>query len=102
MNGISETLKVSKMEIDVFRFTALDIRKYEDQVQISMEDYSKSLKKITDISKANRNYRLINLEMKEYVKVTGKFSWLTQGMRLNFIFTLMQRSKRNNAATIAD
>ena len=44
MNRILETLTVSKMERDVFRFTGLDIKKYEDQIQVSMKEYSNSLK----------------------------------------------------------
>ena len=78
-NKILGTLAISKVEKDKFRFTGWDIEKYEDQVKVSMEDYSNSLKEMTDIRKANRNDKLTKLEMKEYRKVTGKLSWLAEG-----------------------
>ena len=54
MKGILETLTISKEERYKFRFTGWDIEKYEDQVKVSMEDYSNTLKEIIDIRKANR------------------------------------------------
>ena len=41
---VSATLDVSKGENDCFRFTGIDIKKVEDGIEISMEDYAESLK----------------------------------------------------------
>ena len=102
MNRISETLTVSKIERNVLRFTVLYVRKYEEQIQVSIEEYYNSLKELNDIRKANKNDNLTKLEMKEYQKVTGKLSGLAQGMRKDLSFTVLHMSKKNNAATVAD
>lgn len=65
-------------------------------------EYSKSLKEITDIRKANLDERLTKLEMKEYHKVNGKLNWLAQGTRSDLSFTVLQMSKRKHTATIAN
>ena len=43
---VSKELDVSKVEDDKFRFTGIDIKKVEDGIEISMEDYAESLKEI--------------------------------------------------------
>ena len=69
-----ETLTVSKVERDKFRFSGWDIEKYEDQVKVSIEDYSNNLKEITDIRKADIKDKLTKIEMKEYQKIRGKLN----------------------------
>ena len=39
-------MDVLKVEDDKFRFTGIDIKKVEDGIEISMEDYAESLKEI--------------------------------------------------------
>ena len=48
---VQEELTVSKIEEDVFRFMGLDTKSVETGIEISMEDYSKSLKDITEIGR---------------------------------------------------
>ena len=43
---ISAALDVSQVENNHFRFTGIDVRKIEDGIEISMEDYAKSLEEI--------------------------------------------------------
>ena len=43
---ISVALDVSQVENDHFRFTGIDVKKIEDGIEISMEDYTKSLEEI--------------------------------------------------------
>ena len=40
--------------------------------------------------------------MKEYRKIAGNISWLTNGTRPELSFTALQMSKKNNATTITD
>ena len=40
LTGISETLTLSKIERDKFRFTELNIEKYGDQIKVTMDDYA--------------------------------------------------------------
>ena len=68
-----------------------------------MEDYSKSLKKITEIRKTDdRTELLIKLEMKLYRKMTGKIAWLTNSTRPDLCYQALQMSKINQGATISD
>ena len=70
---VEKELTVSKVEEDVFRYTGLDIKSVSDGIKISMEDYSRSLKEITEIRKTDdRNESLTKLEMKLYGKMTGR------------------------------
>lgn len=55
---ISAALDVSKVEDDKFRFTGIDIRKVEDGMEISMEEYAESLEEI-EIREDISNDRLI-------------------------------------------
>ena len=50
---VVQELTVSKVEEDVFRYTGLDVNMISDGIEISMEDYSRSLKEITDIRKTD-------------------------------------------------
>ena len=43
---VSKELDVSKVEDDRFKFTGIDIRKTEDGIKISIEDYAESLEDI--------------------------------------------------------
>ena len=68
-----------------------------------MEDYSQSLKDITDIRKVDdRNEELSKLEMKLYRKMTGKIAWLANSTRPDLCYLAMQMSKKNQGVTIAD
>ena len=70
---VEEELAVSRVEEDVSRFTGLDVKVVTDGIEILMEDYSQSLKDITDIRKVDdRNEELSKLEMKLYRKMTSK------------------------------
>ena len=49
---------VSKIETDSFRFTGLDIEAKEGKVNVSMEEYARSLKPIVEIRKAGKEGKL--------------------------------------------
>ena len=51
IDHIGRELTVSKIEENAFRFTGLDIKVVEDGIEVSMEDYSHSLKDVTSIRK---------------------------------------------------
>ena len=62
---VEEELTVSKVKKYTFRYIGLEVKIVSDGIKISMEDYSKSLKEITEISKTDdRNESLTKLEMK--------------------------------------
>ena len=58
------------------------MKSVSDGIEISMEDYSRSLKRITEIRKTDdRNESLTKLEMKLYRKMTRKIAWLANSTR---------------------
>jgi len=68
-----------------------------------MEDYTRSLKDITEIRKTDdRMESLTKLEMKLYRKMTGKIAWLANSTRPDLCFQALQMSKKNQEATISD
>ena len=74
---VEQELTISKVEEDVFRYTGLDVKMVSDGIEILMEDYSRSLKEITNIRTTDdRSESLTKLEMKIYKKMTGKIAWL--------------------------
>ena len=100
---VGEELTVSKVEEDVFRFTGLDIKAVETGIEISMEDYSNSLKDIIEIRKTDdRTEPLTKVEMKLYRKMTGKLAWLANSTRPDLCYLALKMSKKNQGATISD
>ena len=61
---VEEELTVSKVKEDIFHFTRLDVKAVETGIKISMENFSKSLKDITEIKNKNdRTEPLSKIEM---------------------------------------
>merc|ERR1712177_119746 len=102
VTGIQERFTVSKVEEGNFRFTGLDVKTKNGKIEISMEDYAKSIKKIKEIRKADINEKLTTAELKEYRKYTGKISWLSQGTRPDLSYSTLNLAKKNNNAVISD
>ena len=70
---MSEALDVLKIEDDKFRFTGIDIRKTEDGIEISMEDYVESLEEI-EIREDKSDETLTRDELKILRKYVGKLN----------------------------
>merc|ERR1712002_1265992 len=102
VTGIKNKFTVSKVEEDNFRFTGLDVKTNNDQIEISMEDYADSITEIDEIRKADGKEELTKPELKEYRRYTGKISWLAQGTRPDLSYSALNLAKKNNCATIAD
>merc|ERR1712112_405135 len=102
VKGINDKFTVSKIEEDEFRFTGLDVKVKEESIEVSMEDYAKSVEPIVEIRNASRSEKLTNVELKEYRKYTGKISWLAQGTRPDLSYSALNLAKKNSSATVAD
>ena len=102
VEGLKKIFTISKIEENNFRFTGLDVKTNDEQIEISMEDYADSINEIKEIRKANRTEKLTKAELKEYRKYTGKLSWLAQGTRPDLSYSVLDLSKKNNSATISD
>jgi hypothetical protein len=99
---LKKELKVSKVEKNCFRFTGVNIKKTEDGIEISMEDYANSMEKIENIRTAKADDLLTRTELKVFRKYTGKLSWLAANTRLDLAFMTLAMSRRNSCATIQD
>ena len=73
---MSKRFKLSKIERKKFRFTGVDVVQKEDRIEVSMEEYAKSLEKITHFRKAKAEDLLTEEELKIYRKYVGNFQWL--------------------------
>ena len=72
---ISRVLDVSTVESDCFRFTGIDVKKVRKGIEISMEDYTKSLEQI-QIREAKADETLTKQDLKVFRKFVGKLNWL--------------------------
>ena len=77
---ISRVLGVPTVESDYFRFTGIDVKKVRKGIEISMEDYTKSLEEI-QIREAKADEILTKEELKIYRKFVGKLNWLAANTR---------------------
>ena len=102
IDKLNKEMTVSKVERNSFRFTGVDIKRTEEGIEISMNDYADSLEEIVEIRDVKRDEPLTKIEMKLYRKMTGKVSWLAENVRSDLCFTALEMSKKNKSATIAD
>jgi hypothetical protein len=99
---LNTELKVSKVEKNKFRFMGVDIEKTANGIEISMEDYAKSMEKIEEIRIAKPDDPLTRPDLAVCRKYTGKLSWLASNTSPDLAFTALLMSKRNSCATIKD
>ena len=79
---IGKALDVSTVESNCFRFTGIDVKKVKEGIEISMEDYAKSLEEI-QIRDAKADEPLTREELKVFRKFVGKLYWLVANTRLD-------------------
>ena len=74
-----------------------------DGIEISMEEYAKSLQNVMEIRKVDDRTEPLNKEeMKLYRKMTRKIAWLAKSTRSDLCYQALQVSKKNQEATISD
>ena len=61
---VEKELTISKVEEDKFRYKGPDVKIVTDGIEISMEEYAKSLQNITEIIKNRRQKGIFKLEDK--------------------------------------
>ena len=92
---IGKALDVSQVEDDKFCFTGIDVDKVKDGIQISMEDYAKSLEEI-QIRDAKAVEMLTRDEFNFLRKYIGKLSWLAANTRPDLAIYAFKLAKSNN------
>ena len=98
---ISKALDVSTVESDCFRFTGIDVKKVKEGIEISMEDYAKSLENI-QIREAKADEPLTRDELKVYRQFVGKLNWLAANTRPDLTIYALELAKRQKKAAIKD
>ena len=64
VKGILEKFTVSKVKENEFRFTRLDVKTEKGKLEVSMEDYEKSVEPIEETRKEDINEKITKLELK--------------------------------------
>ena len=102
LKKLKETLTVSKVEKGQYRFTGTDVKKFEEGIELSIEDYAYSIEEIKEIRKEKKEEPLTKTELKVYRKYTGKLNWLAENTRPDLAIWALNMSKKNVKATIGD
>ena len=100
--AIQANLTVSKVEMDSFRFTGIDVTKLKDTIEISMNDYADSIEYIDSFRNGKPDDKLSDIELKLYRKYTGKLSWLAANTRPDLAVVALQMSIKGKDATLKD
>jgi hypothetical protein len=98
---IKEAMDVSKVEDEQFRFTGIDVKQLEDGIEISMEDYAKSLEEI-QIREGGSEEMLSREELRVLRKFVGKINWLAANTRPDLSIYALDLAKRQKNATLKD
>ena len=98
---IGKGLDVSTVESDSFRVTGIDVEKNENGIEISMEDYAKSLEEI-QIREAKADELLTREELKLFRKYVGKLNWLAANTRPDLAIYTLDMANKQKKAVIKD
>ena len=98
---IGKALDVSTVESNCFRFTGIDVKKVKEGIEISMEDYAKSLEEI-QIRDTKADEPLTREELKVFRKFVGKLNWLAANTRPDLAIYALELAKRQKKAVIKD
>ena len=98
---IGKALDVSTVESNCFRFTGIDVKKVKEGIEISMEDYAKSLEEI-QIRDAKADEPLTREELKVFRKFVGKLNWLVANTRPDLAIYAFELAKRQKKEVIKD
>ena len=86
---------------DCFRFTGIDVKKVKEGIEISMEDYAKSLEEI-QIRDAKADEPLTRDELKVFRKFVGKLNWLAANTRPDLAIYALESAKSPKKTTVID
>ena len=102
LTKLKDTLTVSKVERNSYRFTGIDVKKASSGIELSMDDYAASIEEIKEIRKVKKEEPLTKTELKLFRKYTGKVNWLAENTRPDLSIWALNMSKRSTKANIGD
>ena len=101
MDIISQRFKISKREVQSFRFTGVDVAGLENgDVTISQTSYAESLEKVQVDSNDDCNRPLNKQEFKQYRGLVGKLTWLSEMTRPDLSYDTLDLAGYNKEATV--
>ena len=98
---IKNALDISKIEDGEFRFTGIDVKEKDGRIELSMEDYAKSLE-IVKIRDGKQDELLTREEMRVLRKYVGKINWLAANTRPDIAIYALDLAKKQKKATLKD
>ena len=98
---VSTSLDVSEVEDYKFRYTGIDIKKVENGIEISMDEYAESLEEIK-VREGKSDEELTREEMKFLRKYVRKLNWLAANTRLDIAIHALELAKKQKKATLKD
>ena len=78
---LRKSLTVSKEEKNSFRFCGVDIRLFDNKIEVNMDSYVDSLQEIPLVPGRKKKETLDAKEVTLFRKVTGKIGWLVANCR---------------------
>ena len=96
---ISRVLDVFIVVSDCFKFTGIDVKKVRKGIEISMEDYAKSMEEI-QIREAKADEILTREELKVFRKYVGKLNWLAANTRPDLAIYALELEKRQKKTVV--
>ena len=94
-------MDISKIEDKEFRFTGIDVKEKEGKIELSMEDYAKSLEMIK-VREGKHDETLTREELKMLRKYIGKLNWLAANTRPDIAVSVLELAKNQKKATLKD
>ena len=98
---IRKVLDISKIEDSAFIFTGIDIKKLENHIEMSMNDYALSLEDI-EIREDKSDEKLTREEMRVFRKYVGKLNWLAANTRPDLAINALELAKKQKTAVLKD
>ena len=103
MDSIANKFKISKREIQRFRFTGVDVHGQDNgEVQICQESYVEALEKITIKPEDDDRRPLNREEYKLYRGLVGKLTWLSEMTRPDLCYDTLELATQSKNATVSD
>ena len=94
-------LEISKIEDNCFRFVGLDLKKSDENIEVSMEDYVGAIEEVP-MRQGKKKDLLTAEEMTLFRKITGKIAWLASNCRPDLSYNALQLSMKGKDATLED
>ena len=99
---LKKELTISKVVKDEFRFCGLDLKQLPGRIELSMEEYVRSMFIAPIPAKTKKNAKLTGKQQTMIRAIVGALSWVSMNVRLDLSYGTHELSKRLSDPTIKD